>query len=97
MSGSATWGSVGLTPIATASARLVGVVYKGADASNRVGGATVKLNNGLQTTADADGFYEIKNLAPGTYTVTATKSGVGTGSVTRPVTNGTTTWGSVSL
>jgi N-acetyl-anhydromuramyl-L-alanine amidase AmpD len=88
----------GLTPSAPAgTAVLVGVVYKGANDLNRVAGATVKLSNGRSTTTNKDGIYRIGGLAPNTYRITAVKAGVGRGSTSRAVTNGTTTWGSVRL
>lgn len=96
VSGSETWGSVGLSAAApSGTARLIGVVTKGA--STRVAGATVRLSNGRSTTTNASGVYTLTGLAPGTVTITATKSGVGTASTSRSVTNGTETWGSVKL
>ena len=98
VSGAETWGSIGLSPSAAAgTAVLVGVVYRGGDSANRVGGATVKLSTGKTVTADADGYYRLTGLAPGAVTITASKSGLPTRSVTRTLANGTTTWGSVSL
>ncbi len=96
VSGSETWGSVGLKAAPPAgTAKLIGVVTKGT--STRVSGATVRLSNGRSTTTNASGVYTFTGLSPGTYTITATKSGVGTGSTSRSVTNGTETWGSVKL
>jgi hypothetical protein len=83
-------------PQPTGTAAVQGVVYRGTNTANRVAGATVKLA-GRTVTTDASGVYKISNLAPGTYTITASKAGVGTGSVSRTLTNGTTIWGSVSL
>jgi hypothetical protein len=95
VSGSETWGSVGLVVAPPAgTAKLIGVVLH---AGARVAGATVRLSNGRSTTTNSTGVYTLTNLAPGTYTITATMSGVGTGSTSRTVTNGTETWGSVSL
>jgi hypothetical protein len=98
VSGSETWGSIGLSASASAgTAVLVGVVYRGSNSADRVGGATVKLSTGKRVTADADGYYRITALAPGAVTITASKAGLPTHSVSRTLENGVTTWGSVSL
>jgi hypothetical protein len=100
VSGGETWGSVGLSPSGpSGTAVLQGVVYKTSDSSNRIGGATVKLAGpkAVTKTADASGFYRVTGLPPGTYTVTASKAGYPTKSVSRAIENGTTTWGSVRL
>ncbi len=96
VSGKETWGSIGLAAKpAGGTARLIGVVTRGS--TTRVVGAKVTLSNGRTTTTNADGVYKLEGLAPGTYTITASKSGVGTGHTSRAVTNGTQTWGSVKL
>ncbi len=98
VSGSETWGSIALKPTPpSGTAILTGVVYRGSSSSNRVAGARVTLSNGRSTTTNSFGVYEFRQLAPGTLRITATRSGVGTGSTSRTVTNGTTTWGSVKL
>jgi len=74
---------------------LIGAIYTGGSTSNRVSGATVTV--GTQTvTTGADGLYQF-TLAPGSYTATVTRSGFATATVTRTVTSGTQTWGSVEL
>ncbi|MBN2744302.1 MAG: SpoIID/LytB domain-containing protein [Marinilabiliaceae bacterium] len=76
-----------------------GVIYHGTDASNlnnRIAGATVTATGGSQVTTDANGLY-VLNLAPGTYTITATKSGYANASLIRQVEVGTTVWGSMQL
>ncbi|MCG3172406.1 MAG: hypothetical protein GMKNLPBB_00558 [Myxococcota bacterium] len=74
---------------------LTGVVYTDGDTNKRVAGATVKLNTG-QSTVSTEGAWKF-DLPPGTYTVTVEKPGYQTGSVTRTVTAGQTTWGSVEI
>ncbi len=79
----------------TSSGVLIGAIYTGGSTSNRVSGATVTV--GTQTvTTGADGLYQF-TLAPGSYTATVTRSGFATATVTRTVTSGTQTWGSVEL
>ncbi len=96
VSGKETWGSIGLSGQAPAgTAQLTGVVTRGA--TTRVAGAKITLSNGRSTTTNADGVYRLTGLSPGTYTITATRTGVGTARVSRAVTNGTQTWGSVRL
>lgn len=98
VSGDETWMSVGLSPVApSGTATLQGVIYQGSNTAARVPGAIVQLSSGQSTTADQNGFYIFRNLAPGTYTISAHANGVGSGQTTRTIENGTVTWGSVSL
>ena len=75
---------------------LTGAIYEDPDTAKRISGATVKVTGGPTDVSDANGIYAF-NLPAGTYTVTATKSGYVTASVTRTVTNGQTIWGSIGL
>lgn len=78
---------------------LTGVIYHGSDNSNlanRIEGATVKLNTGEEVVSGTNGLYSF-NLTPGEYTVTASKDGFKSASVTRQVTAATTIWGSIQL
>ena len=75
---------------------LKGVVFVDPDLAVRIPGATVKLNNGATDIADAQGNWDFQ-LAPGTYTVTASAPGYLAASVTRVVTAGGTIFGSVGL
>lgn len=78
---------------------LRGVIYHGNDIqnlSNRISGATVRLNTGKQMTSGDDGSY-LFELEPGTYTVTASKSGFESNSLTRDVVASETAWGSIQL
>lgn len=82
---------------APAKGLLTGVIYKGGNKDDRVPGAKVSLNTGTTVTADANGVYIFKDLAPGDYTATVTADGLGTKSVTRKVNAGETIWGSIGF
>lgn len=82
------------TPTTTTGV-LTGAIYTGGDPNNRVDGAVVTVNGQSQTTG-TNGLYTF-TLNPGTYNVTATKSGMSTNTVTRTVTAGGTIWGSMEL
>ncbi len=58
-----------------------GVLYANDDPSARIAGATISIA-GLTTTTSSTGGWELA-VAPGTYTVTASKAGYVTGSITR--------------
>ncbi len=75
---------------------LKGVVYEAPDTADRIPGATVTLNTGATVTANGVGYWEFE-LAPGTYTATAAKSGYLTASQTRSVAAGAEVWGSIGL
>lgn len=74
---------------------LVGFIHQNGNTADRVGGATVQVAGKTAVTA-ADGKYTF-TLAPGSHTVTASKSGYADASVTKSVTAGNTTWGSINL
>lgn len=74
---------------------LIGAIYEGGNAANRVAGATVTVNGQSVTTA-ADGLYQF-TLAPGSYTAAVSKAGYGGASVTRTVTAGAQVWGSMEI
>lgn len=97
--GAQVWGSMEINPTqATGTLRGAVFVYNAADPadmSQRITGATVTVNGQTQTTG-ADGNW-LFTLAPGTYTVSVTKSGFASNQVTRTVTAGQTIWGSVGL
>jgi galactose oxidase-like protein/carboxypeptidase family protein/glyoxal oxidase-like protein/Kelch motif protein len=61
-----------------------------------VSGATVSYS-GSSTTTDTYGNYKLSNVAPGTYAVTAAKSGLGNSTQTVTVTSGTTTTANFKL
>jgi hypothetical protein len=87
----------GPTPPPTGTAVLQGVVYHTSDPLNRIPNASISLSSGRTATADGNGFYKITGLAPGGVTITASAPGYTAASVSRDLTNGTTTWGSVQL
>jgi hypothetical protein len=61
----------------------------------KLGGATVKVGSSSDT-SDASGLY-VLTLPPGTHTATATLTGYTQAAVTRTLTAGATTWGSMAL
>lgn len=83
----------GTTP--PANGTLIGVIFQAGSSTNRVAGAVVTVNGQSVTTA-ADGLYQFQ-LAPGSYTANVSKAGYGTNTVTRAVTTGTQTWGSMEI
>ena len=93
--GTTVWGSINLTR-AQVNGTLRGVIYHSGNTSNRVSGATVRLNTGQTTTTDSQGNYSF-TLPAGTYTVTASRTGYTTASLSRTVTSGNTVWGSINL
>ncbi len=80
----------------TTTGTLIGVIYTGGNSNNRVAGAEVTLNTGAKATSDSTGVYQF-NLAPGTYTATVSKAGYGSASVSKAVTAGAQTWGSMEI
>lgn len=75
---------------------LKGIIYAGSNTAARLAGVRVKVTGGPAITTDATGVYEFQ-LPPGNWTVTASKAGYITDSVTRAVTAGATIWGSMGL
>jgi len=75
---------------------LRGVIHHSGSTLNPVAGALVRLNTGAQTTTDSGGNYSF-TLTPGTYTITASRTGFSTVDISRTVTSGATTWGSINL
>jgi N-acetyl-anhydromuramyl-L-alanine amidase AmpD/uncharacterized protein YdeI (BOF family) len=84
----------GTTPTPTTGV-LIGAIYTGGAATNRVAGATVTVNGQTVTTA-ADGLFQF-TLNPGSYTATVTKAGFSTNTVMRTVIASTQTWGSMEI
>ncbi|MDP2269142.1 MAG: N-acetylmuramoyl-L-alanine amidase [Archangium sp.] len=79
----------------TGTGVLIGAIYTGGNAANRVSGATVTVGSQSVTTG-ADGLYQF-TLNPGSYTATVAKSGFTSTSVTRVVTAGAQAWGSMEI
>ncbi len=75
---------------------LKGSVYKAPNLNDRLAGATVKLSSGQSAKADANGAWSFE-LAPGSYTVSASAPGFKSGSAKGTVTAGKDTWLSVGL
>ncbi len=84
-------------PPSTATGSLIGVIYRGTDASARLPGATVRLSTGQTTTSDAGGVYRFAAVAEGSVTITASASGFLTRSITRTIARSAENWGSVGL
>lgn len=69
-----------------------------ASTGNNVVGASVYTDpSSKSTTTDNNGYYELKEINPGTYTVTATKSGFNTASVNIVVEEGKISRGDIQL
>ncbi|MGV3622108.1 MAG: N-acetylmuramoyl-L-alanine amidase [Archangium sp.] len=79
----------------TGTGVLIGAIYTGGNPSNRVAGATVTVN-GQSVTTGSNGIYQF-NLAPGSYTATASKAGFSMASVTRTVVANAQEWGSMEI
>ncbi|MBK7861490.1 MAG: thrombospondin type 3 repeat-containing protein [Archangiaceae bacterium] len=85
-----------MAPASTNFGILTGLIYEGTDTTKRINGATVKLSTISTDVTGVDGLYEF-NVPAGTYTVTASKLGYVTQSITRTVVAGQTWWGSMGL
>lgn len=83
-------------PVQPGTGLIQGMVYTGGNASNRVAGASIRLNNGQTATSDSNGYWSLR-VAPGNHTVTATKAGYQASSVTRTVTTNGSVWASTNL
>ncbi|MGV3625818.1 MAG: thrombospondin type 3 repeat-containing protein, partial [Archangium sp.] len=75
---------------------LTGIIHAEGDTSARISGVRVNVTGGPTMTTTATGLYEFE-VSPGTWTITASKAGYVTKSVTRTVTSGGTIWGSMGL
>jgi hypothetical protein len=99
--GGQAWGSIGLVRATTTPGlgKLKGSVFdaRHPDFSVRLPGASLRLSNGTTLTArDPDGYFEF-SVPEGDYTVTVTKGGWQSETVTRSVVAGQDTWGSIGL
>lgn len=82
-----------LVDAAAPKAKLVGFVREGDIYEGPgIAGATVDLGDGRTATTGADGYYEILDLAPGLYTVTASADGYQTGVDEKAIEDGGGTW-----
>jgi N-acetylmuramoyl-L-alanine amidase len=84
------------TPPPPSKGFLKGSVYKAPNLTDRIPGAAVKLSTGESAKADDKGQWSFE-LAPGTYTVTASAPGYTSGTAKGTVTAGKETWASVGL
>jgi hypothetical protein len=86
-----------LTAVAPTTGTLQGTVTDATTAA-AINGATVTIVGGASTTTNASGFYQFTNVTPGTYSVTAAKTGYSTGTNTGvSVTAGNTTTSNFAL
>ncbi len=83
-------------PSANSLGNLKGLIYEGTDTAARLAGATVQVTGGPRLVTGTTGVYDL-DVPAGTWTITASKAGYVTQSVTRSVTAGATTWGSMGL
>lgn len=83
-------------PATGSQGTLTGIIYEGTNTSARLASATVQVTGGPRIVTDATGVYSFA-LPPGSWTVTASKPGFVTQSVTRTVTASATIWGSMGL
>jgi hypothetical protein len=83
-------------PSTSSLGTLKGIIYEGTNTAARLSGVTVEVTGGPRLVTDSTGVYEFQ-VPAGSWTVTASKSGYVTQSVTRAVTAGATVWGSMGL
>ncbi len=74
---------------------LTGAIYQKGNSADRVQGALVAVNGQTQTTG-ADGMYTF-TVPAGTHTVSVSKPGFTSASVSRTVSVGATVWGSMNI
>jgi hypothetical protein len=95
--GNTTTQNFALTPTGPTTGTLQGTVTN-ASTSAAISGATVTIAGGASTTTNSSGFYQITNVTPGTYSVTASATGYNTGTNTGvSVTAGNTTTSNFAL
>ncbi|MDP2275931.1 MAG: phosphodiester glycosidase family protein [Archangium sp.] len=83
-------------PATGATGTLTGLIYEGSNTAARLSGATVQVTGGPRIVTDPTGVYSF-DLPPGSWTVTASKPGFVTQSVSRTVSAGAPIWGSMGL
>jgi hypothetical protein len=83
-------------PASNSQGTLTGIIYEWPDTTKRLAGATVQVTGGPSLVTSTSGVYSF-SLPAGSWTVTASKPGYSTASVTRTVTAGQTVWGSIGL
>lgn len=96
-SGNTTTQNFALTASGPTTGTLQGTVTD-ASTSAAINGATVAIVGGASTTTNSSGFYQFTNVTPGTYNVTAAKTGYNTGTNSGvSVTAGNTTTSNFAL
>ena len=88
-----TWFGPEVTWTITVTAATGGISgnVKSSTTGANISGATVSITGGGSTTTDGNGNYSFTDLSPGTYTLTASKSGYNPSTATPSVTAGYTT------
>ncbi len=77
-------------------AALVGVIYRNGNTSDRIRGATVRLQDGQTTTTNENGVYRFSGIKPGNYIIAAEAPGFPSKSISRDLVQGEV-WGSIGL
>ncbi len=72
--GEVSWASVGLVAPREIDGSIQGVVYKAPNLSDRIAGATVRLNTGMTTVYDGTNDWSFRT-APGTYSISVSANG----------------------
>ncbi|MCA3013563.1 MAG: thrombospondin type 3 repeat-containing protein [Myxococcaceae bacterium] len=85
-----------LAPSSASQGTLKGLISDGPNTAARLSGVTVRVTGGPSLVTDATGVYELQ-VPAGMWTITASKPGFVSQTVTRAVTAGGTTWGSMGL
>lgn len=75
---------------------LVGVIYRNGNTSDRIRGATVRLQDGQTTTTNENGVYRFSGMKPGNYIIAAEAPGFPSKSISRDLVQGEV-WGSIGL
>ena len=83
-------------PAANAVGTLTGIVSDGPNTAARLAGVTVRVTGGPSLVTDTTGLFALQ-VPAATWTITASKPGFVTQSITRTVTAGATVWGSMAL
>jgi len=86
---------LGIKAVASGSMGTLKGILTDASTGAKLSGATVKVGSSSDT-SDTTGLY-VLSLPPGTHTATATLAGYAQATVTRTLTAGNTTWGSMAL
>ena len=91
------YGGVYFTITVTPAAGNITGTIRNANSSNPIPGATVSLNTGQSTQANASGVYTFSNLPTATYTITASAAGYANNAASAAATAGQTTTANINL